>query len=38
MKFLIANALSFACLTAMIVIGIIMYPGLPETIPSEYDI
>lgn len=38
MKFLIANALSFACLAAMVVVGIIMYPGLPETIPSQYSI
>ncbi|PCI79435.1 MAG: hypothetical protein COB20_04775 [SAR86 cluster bacterium] len=37
MKFIIANALSFACLAAMVVIGIIMYPGLPETIPTQYN-
>jgi hypothetical protein len=34
MKFILANALSFACLAAMVVVGIIMYPGLPETIPT----
>ena len=37
MKFIIANALSFACLAAMVVIGVIMYPGLPETVPSHYN-
>ena len=37
MKFIIANALSFACLAAMVVVGIIMYPGLPETIPTQYN-
>jgi uncharacterized membrane protein len=37
MKFIIANALSFACLGAMIVVGLIMYPGLPDTIPTQYN-
>ncbi|MFT7472046.1 MAG: putative membrane protein [Kiritimatiellia bacterium] len=37
MKFITANALSFACLAAMVVIGVIMYPGLPETVPSQYN-
>ena len=37
MKFILANALSFACLAAMVVVGIIMYPGLPETIPTQYN-
>lgn len=37
MKFILANALSFACLAAMIVLGIVMYPGLPETIATQYN-
>ena len=37
MKFLTDNALSFACLAAMVVAGVIMYPGLPETIPTQYS-
>jgi uncharacterized membrane protein len=37
MKFILANALSFACLAAMVVVGIIMYPGLPETMPAQYN-
>jgi len=37
MKFIIANALSFACLAAMVIVGVIMYPGLPDTIPTQYN-
>ena len=37
MKFLQANALSFACLAAMITTGVFMYPGLPETLPTQYN-
>lgn len=37
MKFLHANALSLTCLAAMILVGIIMYPGLPETLPTQYN-
>lgn len=38
MKFILANALSFACLVAMIVVSIAMYPGLPDSIPTQYSI
>ena len=37
MKFLKVNKLSFLSLLAMIVITTILYPGLPETIPVNYD-
>ncbi|MEX0964328.1 MAG: SdpI family protein [Pseudohongiellaceae bacterium] len=37
MKFILANALSLICLAAMILVGVIMYPGLPETVPAQYN-
>jgi immunity protein, SdpI family len=37
MKFIQMNALSFACLAAMLAVGMFMYPGLPETLPTQYD-
>lgn len=37
MNFLKANALSFACLVAMIAVGLFMYPGLPETLPTQFS-
>tara|TARA_R110002073_G_scaffold210451_4_gene370927 strand:- start:154 stop:795 length:642 start_codon:yes stop_codon:yes gene_type:complete len=36
MKFLQANMLSFACLAIMLAAGLYLYPGLPETLPSQY--
>lgn len=38
MKFIQSNALSFACLAAMFAAGIFMYPNLPESIPTQYDL
>lgn len=38
MNVLKANALSFACLLAMIAVSLIMYPDLPETVPMQPDI
>lgn len=38
MKFLIVNALSFACLAAMLLAGILLYADLPETLPVQYGI
>ncbi len=38
MKFLQANALSLTCLAAMFAAGLFMYPSLPETIPTQYNL
>ena len=37
MKFLQVNALSIACLVAMFAVGVIMYSGLPETLPTQFS-
>lgn len=37
MKYLQANVLSLVCLVAMFVMGLIMYSGLPETLPTQYS-
>ncbi len=36
MKFILANALSFICLIAMIAVSLFMYPSLPDTLPTQY--
>ena len=38
MKFIISNAMSFVCLLAMIAVGLVIYPSLPETVPMQPDI
>lgn len=38
MKFFQANALSLTCLVAMIGIGLVMYPSLPESLPTQYGL
>ena len=38
MKFLLNNILSFVCLVAMCAVGLVMYPGLPESLPTQYDL
>lgn len=38
MKFIQANALSFVCLLIMFAAGLIMYSGLPETLPTQFSI
>ena len=38
MRFLTANILSFICLAIMIAVAILLYPSLPETLPTQYGI
>ena len=38
MKFLLSTILSFSCLAAMCAVGLVMYPGLPESLPTQYDL
>lgn len=37
MKFLFDNILSFTCFAAMCIMGLLLYPGLPESIPTQYN-
>jgi len=38
MKLLQANALSLFCLIAMTATGVLLYPGLPESMPTKYTV
>ena len=38
MKFLLSNVLSFSCLAPMFAVGLVMYPCLPASLPTQFDL